>query len=130
MLLFRRARAAFDQLAKEFHPGLDAAAYGILALIGTGDATTVTALAERLSVGKPTVSRQVTALEELGFVTRRPGEPGSRHVRLAMTDAGHERLTTARARRQEQFRVLLSTWSEEDVKILGELLTRFNSSAW
>lgn len=130
LLLFRKVRAGFEQLAREVHPGLDAAAYGILQLIDTGAATTVTTLAERLSVGKPTISRQVTALEKLGLLTRQPAHARSRAVQLRLTDEGRVRLEGARSRRQERFRVMLEGWPLQDVRTLGELLDRFNQSVW
>jgi DNA-binding MarR family transcriptional regulator len=126
LLFLRRARSGFDQVAKEVHPGLDIAAYGILCLIQGGEATTVTKLAERMLVGKPTVSRQVTALEKLGLISREPTQAGRRTVGLSLTPEGRVRLTSARTRRQEQFRVLLSEWTEDDVRTLGDLLARLN----
>jgi DNA-binding MarR family transcriptional regulator len=128
LLLFRTARAAFERLAKDVHVGLDAAAYGVLHLIDTGEATTVTTLATRMLVGKPTVSRQVSALEKLGLLSRELGT--SRTVQLRLTDEGQLRLGAARARRREGFRNLLSEWEVADVVALGDLLTRFNQLDW
>lgn len=127
MLLFlRRARAGYESIAAGVHPALDAAAYGILSLIDSGTAPTVTALAERLSVGKPTISRQVTALESLGLVHREPSTEDRRAMDLRLTDEGIARLTAARARSKEQLRALLGEWPLGDVETLGELLGRFN----
>ena len=130
VLRLRRARTWFGQLARDVHPDIDAAAYGILRLVDNGEATTVTALAERLSVGKPTVSRQVSALEELGLLERLPAEPGSRLVHLRLTDVAASRFAAARARRVEEFRGLLGEWTEQDVATFGALLTKFNALAW
>jgi DNA-binding MarR family transcriptional regulator len=130
VVLFRRARAGFEQLAREVHPHLDVAAYGILHLIGHGDATTVTALAERLAVGKPTVSRQVSALEQLGLVTRQRSRTDTRAVQLRLTPEGRVRLDTARLRRQARMRELLAEWDIDEVAALGELLARFNGLPW
>lgn len=129
VLLFRRARAVFEQTAREVHPGLDVSAYGLLFLIDTGEATTVTALSGRLGVGKPTVSRQVSALEKLGLVSRSGSEDDRRAVRLALTAEGGTRLGQARARRQEGFRTMLAQWDPADVAALGDLLHRFNQLA-
>lgn len=128
VLLLRRARAGFEQVAREVHPGLEASAYGILHLVDTGTATTVTQLAERLGVGKPTVSRQVTALEALGLVER--VADGSRTVQLQLTGDGRARFRSARRRRQQRFRRLLGSWPADDVAALGDLLTRFNDLDW
>lgn len=126
ILLFRRARTGFEELARDVHPALDAAAYGILYLVRTGDATTVTALAEWLSVGKPTVSRQVRALEELGLLCREPDEADGRAARLRLSPDGQARFDAARGRRRQRFRAQLGGWDERDVATLADLLTRFN----
>ncbi len=126
LLLLRRARSHFERLAGEVHPGLDAAAYGILRLIDTGAAATVTELASRLSVGKPTVSRQVIALESLGLLHREPAAADRRAMELRLTPEGLARLTATRNRSKAQLRSLLGEWSEDDVNELGELLGRFN----
>jgi DNA-binding MarR family transcriptional regulator len=126
LVLLRRARAGYDSVAAKVHPALDAAAYGILSLIESGTASTVTALAERLSVGKPTISRQVSALESLGLVLREPSAEDRRAMDLRLTDEGRARLTAARLRSKEQFRALLKEWPIEDVETLADLLSRFN----
>lgn len=126
LLLLRRARSRFEQLASEVHPGLDAAAYGIMQLIHSGTATTVTEVAGRLSIGKPTVSRQVTALEELGLLHREHAATDRRAMELRLTPDGLARLTETRTRSKERFRGLLGEWPVDDVNALGELLARFN----
>jgi len=129
-LLFRRARAGFESLAREVHPGLEAGAYVLLHLIDSGTAVTVTGLADRLSVGKPTVSRQVSALVRLGLLVRQPAADDGRAVTLGLTAEGTARLGLARDRRQEQFRSMLGQWDRADVAALAGLLERFNELSW
>ena len=127
LLLFRRARTDFQQVAREVHPVLDPAAYGLLHLVASGEADTVTALAEVLGVGKPTVSRQVAALERLGLLARGAAETDRRGVRLGLTGDGRTRFEAARARHRAAVREQLSSWPAGDVPALVGLLTRLNA---
>jgi DNA-binding MarR family transcriptional regulator len=128
-MLLRRARTVSETLARDVHPGLDASAFTILHLIGTGEATSVTDLATRLSVGKPTISRQVTGLEQLDLVLRRPAEQDRRAAVLVLTAEGCTRLADATQARNAWFRQLLADWPVSDVRVLGELLGRLNQLA-
>ena len=130
IVLLRRSRARLEQVAREVHPDLEAAAYGILHLVGTTEAATVTEIAGRLGVGKPTVSRQVSALERVGLLERRPSSTDRRAVELALTEEGTRRLHAARSSRQQQLRQLLDTWDVPDVEELARLLGKFNAADW
>ncbi len=126
VVLFRRARAGFERHARALHPELDAAAYGLLHLIDSAPAPTVTDLATRLSVGKPTVSRQISALEQLGLLTREQPDAGRRTTLLKLTPDGRARLQNARDRRRQQLQFLLADWPTSDVETLIRLLARYN----
>ncbi|MCW2620859.1 MAG: transcriptional regulator, MarR family [Frankiales bacterium] len=128
-LLLRRARAMSETLAREVHPGLDASAFAILHLVACGEATSVTDLAARLSVGKPTISRQVTALEQLELVRRRPAAQDRRAAVLELTEMGRASFAAARASREERFRRLLAGWSAADLELFAGLLGRLNRLA-
>lgn len=126
VLLLRRVRTRFRQVAQEVHPDVDASGYAILHLVHSGQTSTVTGLAELLGVGKPTVSRQVTALEALGLLQRESAADDRRVVRLSLTDDGAARLTVVRRRRDAELRGLLSDWPVEDLSAFAGLLARFN----
>lgn len=130
VVLLRRSRARLEQVAREVHPDLEAAAYGILHLVSSPDTTTVTDLATRLGIGKPTVSRQVSALERVGLLERRPSDVDRRSIELVLTPEGERRLGEARSHRQEQLRRLLDSWDVEDVAELARLLAKFNAADW
>jgi DNA-binding MarR family transcriptional regulator len=108
---------------------LDRAGASLLSkLDGHGDeAPRVTALAERLSVDTPTVTRKLQQLERLGLVAR-SDDPGDRRAhRIKLTTRGRStlaRLTTARRAWLDQ---LLADWTDEDRATFAALLERFTS---
>jgi DNA-binding MarR family transcriptional regulator len=124
----RRARGLSGALARDVHPELDAAAYGLLARIDEVGSVRVTDLASYFSVGKPTVSRQIALLERLALVQRAQNDEDARSRQLSLTDGGRELLDRARNARRERCQVTLETWSTEDVAAFATLLRRFNEA--
>ena len=61
-----------------------------LFMIGELDATTQRALAERLGVTEPSVSRMTTVLSEAGLLDARPDPAGGNRRRLRLTPSGEE----------------------------------------
>jgi DNA-binding MarR family transcriptional regulator len=113
-------------LARSVHPDVDAAAYGLLARIDEVGAIRVTDLAEYFSVGKPTVSRQVALLEQLGLVTRVMNDDDARSRHLSLTPEGRARLERARQARRQRVTEQLVGWPADDVTQFAALLHRFN----
>lgn len=77
----------------------------------------VTRLAERLNLTRAAVSKRVPLLERDGWLTRSV-EPHRRGVRLSLTPAGHELVTTAGDLLNQRFAVLLAEASV-DVETFG-----------
>ena len=127
-VVMRRARGLSGALARDVHPELDAAAYGLLARIDEVGTVRVTDLASYFSVGKPTVSRQVALLEQLSLVRRTQNDEDARSRHLSLTDAGRALLEKAREARREHTRTSLDSWSTEDVALFATLLRRFNET--
>jgi DNA-binding MarR family transcriptional regulator len=125
-VLLRRARALSVGMMRELHPELEPGAYGLL--IGLHDCGPIrpSDLAEYFGVGKPTISRQLKVLEELGLIERRADPADGRAHLLALTGEGRRRLDTIRVARRERFHALLGTWPEEDARILATMLARLN----
>ncbi|WP_020579151.1 MarR family winged helix-turn-helix transcriptional regulator [Actinopolymorpha alba] len=126
-VLLRRARATSGSIAREVHPDIGAAAYGILTLLQQTDGTRMTDVASYFGVGKPTISRQVGLLERLGLVERAEDAEDRRSVTLRLTEEGTARLSAAQEARRAQFRALLDSWPRRDLEALGRLLHRFNA---
>ncbi|MGY0499652.1 MarR family winged helix-turn-helix transcriptional regulator [Nocardia sp. FBN12] len=118
----RRARGR----AAELHPELSLVAYSILDLILEREGCLATDLAEQFLLDKSTVSRQVGALEKLGYLERAV-DPGNRrnHV-LHATSAGRTVAREAERRRRDAFQARFADWTDEDVAAMAGYLTRYN----
>lgn len=127
-VLMRRARAASATVATTVHPDLDPAAYGLLVRLSEVGAERMTDLAGFLGVGKPTVSRQLSALVDMGMVERVVDPSDARAALVRLTAEGQTKFSRARAARREHFRGLLVGWPEEDVRELARLLGRLNDT--
>jgi DNA-binding MarR family transcriptional regulator len=125
-VLMRRARAFSSQLAREFHPELEADAYALLIWLDDVGSARQTEMAAFFGVGKPTVSRQINLLEQLDLITRTVDDTDRRAQTLTLTPDGAARLRLVREVRRARFRTLLSPWPDADVMALGELLGRLN----
>lgn len=125
-MMFRRARSISLSTAAQVHPGLDAAAYGLLVLIDDAGQLRGMDLVERLYLDKSTVSRQLARLVELELVER-VADPSDGRARLVqLTESGRERVHHVRQRRREQLRERFASWSTDDLHELSRLLGRLN----
>jgi DNA-binding MarR family transcriptional regulator len=125
-VVVRRARGRWAQIAREVHPDLEPAAYGLLLRIEEVGAARVTDLAAYFGVGKPTLSRQVQLLERLGLVGRSADASDGRAQSLVLTEDGRRRVRRVRDARRAQMRGMLATWPPDEIATLGTLLARFN----
>lgn len=125
-VLFRRARSFSGEIAKEVHPGLEPAAYALLLRVDEVGEVRLTDLAGYYGIGKPTASRQIALLTDLGLVQRAEDSSDRRSAKLSMTDDGAARLARARAARRARFESLLDGWDDADTRRFGELLAQFN----
>jgi DNA-binding MarR family transcriptional regulator len=125
-LLLRRSRAISTRLARELHPDLDGAAYGLLALLQDSGPLRASDLVARLGLDKSTVSRQVASLVDLGLVDRAADPDDGRAQVLTPSAEGSARLARIREARRERWESDLADWPAEDVAVLGRLLGRLN----
>lgn len=128
-LTLRRAAAASAELARRIHPDLDASAYPLLAVIEAEPGVHATELARRFGVGRATISRQLSRLEELGLISRTVDPEDSRGQLLNVTSTGSDRLATARSRRLDYLAEVFGTWSEEDILTFAALLHRYSENS-
>ncbi|MFC8130970.1 MarR family winged helix-turn-helix transcriptional regulator [Streptomyces sp. NPDC057302] len=127
-LLLRRARASSGEMARQVHPDLEPAAYGLLVCLDDSGPQRATDLAAFIGVGKATMSRQLRALEELGLVAREPDPADGRAWLVRLTEEGGRRFREVRTGRREQYVRKLSGWDRAEVAELARLLHQLNES--
>ncbi|MEN8650941.1 MarR family transcriptional regulator [Streptomyces sp. 21So2-11] len=128
-VFLRRARAASGDMAREVHPELEPAAYGLLVRLDEADRQRATELAAWFGVGKATMSRQLRAMEDLGLVTREPDPADGRASLVALTDGGRERFRRVRDARRARYVRKLADWDRAEVAELARLLHQLNGRA-
>ncbi|MCG7208045.1 MULTISPECIES: MarR family winged helix-turn-helix transcriptional regulator [Streptomyces] len=125
-VLLRRARASQGEMAREVHPDLESAAYGLLVRLDECGGRRATELAAYIGVGKATMSRQLRALEELGLIAREPDPADGRAWLVALTDEGRRRVGTVREARRGRYVRQLAHWPRPEVAELARLLHQLN----
>ncbi|MFJ3232707.1 MarR family winged helix-turn-helix transcriptional regulator [Streptomyces sp. NPDC086787] len=125
-VLLRRARASQGEMAREVHPDLETAAYGLLVRLDEYGRQRATELAAYIGVGKATMSRQLRALEELGLVGREPDPADGRAWLVALTDEGRRRVGRVREARRARYVRQLAHWDRDEVSELARLLHELN----
>ncbi|WP_212911848.1 MarR family winged helix-turn-helix transcriptional regulator [Streptomyces sp. TS71-3] len=127
-VFLRRARASSGEMARAVHPDLEPAAYGLLVCLEEGGQR-ATDLAGYIGVGKATMSRQLRALEALGFVAREPDPDDGRAWQIHLTERGRDRLRTVRNARRALYVDRLADWNRSEVAELARLLHQLNEAA-
>jgi DNA-binding MarR family transcriptional regulator len=125
-VMFRRARAQSGEMAREVHPELEPAAYGLLARLEETGPERATTLSGYFGVGKATMSRQLRALEDLGLIRREPDPADGRAFLVELTPEGRERFASVRDARRQRYLRRLSSWDRTEVAELARLLHRLN----
>ncbi|MFF7334168.1 MarR family winged helix-turn-helix transcriptional regulator [Streptomyces sp. NPDC090306] len=125
-LFLRRARASQGEMAREVHPDLESAAYGLLVRLDECGGVRATDLAAYVGVGRATMSRQLRALEDLGLVAREPDPADGRAWLVRLTDEGRRRVGSVRDARRARYVSMLSHWDRPEVAELARLLGQLN----
>ena len=127
-MLWRRARSNSYKVARRVHPDMEPAAYGLLVILQREGSMRLTDLAASIGVGKPSVSRQIAMLEQLGLVQKTADPLDGRAQSISLTDAGLRQLSTAQEARKEAFHHLMEDWSLSDLTTLGNLISQLNQT--
>lgn len=125
-VFLRRARAQSGEMAREVHPELEPAAYGLFVRLDEVGPQRATDLAGFFGVGKATMSRQLRALEDLGLVARDPDPADGRASLVRLTEEGQGRFRDVRDARRERYVCQLADWDRAEVAELARLLQHFN----
>lgn len=112
-------------LVREAGISLDRALFPLLVRIERSGAIGVVELADRAGRDYTTVSRQLTTLESLGLITRRPSAEDKR-VREAVVTREGKAMTDAIDRARERIaRKVFAPWDDKDVSELVRLMRKF-----
>lgn len=121
----RRARAT----AARMHPELSLVSYTILSHLEEQQGCRATDLAAYYLLDKSTVSRQVAALEKLGFIERRTDPSDQRVQVLHLAPKGIDVLAAAQVSRRAAFDERLAAWEPADLERFAAYLRRYNEDA-
>ncbi|MHB9859124.1 MarR family winged helix-turn-helix transcriptional regulator [Streptomyces sp. YIM S03343] len=127
-VFLRRARSNQAEMAREVHPELEPAAYGLLVRLEECGRQRATELAAYIGVGKATMSRQLRALEDLGLVAREPDPADGRAWLVHLTEEGRGRYRRVREARRASYVHRLADWDPREVAELARLLNHLNRS--
>ncbi|MEV6773175.1 MarR family transcriptional regulator [Nocardia sp. NPDC051030] len=120
----RRARGR----AAELHPELSLVASSVLDLVIERDGCLAADLAGHFHLDKSTVSRQVAALEKLGYLEREVDPANRRNHVLRATPEGRKVAEAASRSRAEAFTERFQDWDDSDVAQLARYLVRYNTA--
>jgi DNA-binding MarR family transcriptional regulator len=112
-------------LLQEAGVSLDRALFPLLIVIEHKGPIGVVELAELVGRDYTTVSRQITKLNGLGLINRRPSKTDNRVRELAITPKGREMTGAIDAARVRMASVLFAKWSKRDLQDLARLMRRF-----
>ncbi|MEU8181690.1 MarR family transcriptional regulator [Micromonospora sp. NPDC049044] len=127
-LLMRFGEATRRATGTAEHRVLDRAAYVILRHLADAGPQNVSALAARLNLDGSTVTRQVSALQRDGLITRTPDPSDGRGTVISPTSAGLQRMAAVQAARTRLYGDMLADWSTADRATLASLLGRLNQA--
>lgn len=102
--------------------GLGPARLSALSVLVFGGPCSVSELASAEQVSVPTMTRIVQALEQLGYVRRKPAPTDARSSIVTATTRGNVLLRRARQARLRRVEALLKQARPEDVTRLGDAL--------
>ena len=90
----------------------------------------VKALAEVFHLDISTVSRQAASLEQKEYIYRIPDPQDGRAYTFELTETGRSELISYKAARAGRVEAILREWPEEEQEQFGNLLKKFNQSAY
>jgi DNA-binding MarR family transcriptional regulator len=107
---------------------MDRSAYGIMCRLADQGPQRLGVVASAFGLDPSTITRQVQALEQAGWVHRESDPTDRRASLLDLTSEGRHVLADTRERRRRWLHAVLEEWPEKDQQEFGRLLEHFNSS--
>jgi DNA-binding MarR family transcriptional regulator len=107
---------------------LDRAEYLLLRILYQAGPSDICSLATALGLDPSTAGRQVVAMEAKSLVRRAPAGDDRRRTIITPTEEGRCRMAATRTRRSEETARLLADWSDDDLRSLAAMFTRYNQA--
>lgn len=123
-ILIRRVTSANRKIGH-----LDRSAYLLLHRIISKGPAGAKVLADEFQLDISTVSRQTAALEQKEYVYRIPDPLDGRAYTLQITELGKKEFFEHQEARFERINEVLEEWSDEERKLFGQLLRKYNRSS-
>jgi DNA-binding MarR family transcriptional regulator len=112
----------------EAEAGLDRAGYLLLRTLEKIGPASINTIAAAIGLDGSTVTRQVSAMKELGLVERQINPGDRRSCIISPTTDGRSVMRQVRRQRRTNLDSVTSDWSEDDRTTLGRLLAKLNDS--
>ena len=125
VVLTRRIEGASRR--STIHARMDRAAYLIARTLEQSGPAGVNEMARSLSLDGSTVTRQIAAMEERGYVSRRPDPDDGRAWVIELTRSGSRQMASVRSARRSRFAKVVAGWQPDEIEQFGRLLERFNA---
>jgi DNA-binding MarR family transcriptional regulator len=116
------------ELERILPPDCPAGSAGVLTLLSRHGDMRMSRLAELLAVDISVTSRHVAHVAARGWIERSADPADKRSRILHLTDTGQELIEELSRRSTEMLAERLSDWSEEEVCLLTQLMTRLRDS--
>lgn len=114
-----------ETMVREAGISLDRALFPLLVMVERLGPIGIVDLADRVGRDYTTVSRQVSKLEALGFVERKPSATDGRAREATITPNGQALTEKIDLAREAMARSIFADWPEQDVVELIRLMRRF-----
>ncbi|GAB3413059.1 MarR family winged helix-turn-helix transcriptional regulator [Flindersiella endophytica] len=100
----------------------------ILATLRSGEPLIQRALAERLGIEGPTLSRYLVQMEAAGLIRRRPSDTDRRAATIELTDAGRRRYQELAEVAVAGHKQLMTGFTDAEVDALRDMLQRIQKN--
>lgn len=126
--LYRTVNERVKSHARAFNPDLQPAGFGILRYIKAREPIRAAEIATSLGMDKSAVSRQISALREMGLVETTPDPLDGRASLLVLSGTSRDALSGIQDRTTTDYDRALSAWSDSDLLAFAQMLKRFTTA--
>ena len=124
--LARRLRRVSTERARALDPAVQPTGWSILVTLYRQGPQRQSDLCDELRLDKGAVSRQVSALTEIGLVDRTPDPEDRRASTVTLTEDATLRIKEIESRARRWYDGHFDDWSAEEIERVAEDLARYN----